>query len=83
MRGDDYVTKKHSVVLMKFEKIVTKNVFKFNAILKIYRTVLKPIIERTTCTINMIASAFDRHDVTLSNDNKIKIEKHLEGSKIQ
>ena len=78
MRGDDYVTKKHSVVLMKFEKIVTKNVFKFNAILKIYRTAFNPIIERSKCTIEMIPSAFDKYDVTLLNDNKTKMHIHLE-----
>ena len=47
------------------------------------QSTLNPNIERTTGVIDMIVSAFERYDVTLSNDNKIKIEKHLEGSKIQ
>ena len=46
-------------------------------------TTLSPNIERTTCVIDMIVSAFDRYDVTLSNDNRIKMEKSLEGSKFQ
>ena len=30
-----------------------------------------------TCAIDMIASAFGRYDVTLSNDNKINMATHL------
>ena len=60
-----------------------ENLCDFDGIFVGLQSTLNPNIERTTCAIDMIVSAFDRYDVTLSNDNKIKIEKHLEGSKIQ
>ena len=60
-----------------------ENLCNFNGIFVGLQSTLNPNIERTTRAIDMIASAFDRYDVTLSNDNKIKMEKHLEGSKIQ
>ena len=60
-----------------------ENLCNFNGIFVGLQSTLNPNIERSTRAIDMIVSAFERYDVTLSNDNKIKIEKHLEGSKIQ
>ena len=60
-----------------------ENLCDFDGIFVGLQTTLNPNIERTTCAIDMIVSAFDRYDVTLLNDNKIKMQKHPEGSKIQ
>ena len=60
-----------------------ENLCDFDGIFVGLQTTLNPNIERTTCAIDMIVIAFDRYDVTLSNDNKIKIEKHMERSKFQ
>ena len=59
-----------------------ENLCDFDGIFVGLQSTLNTNIERTTCAIDMIVSAFDRCDVTLSNGNKIKLEKHLEGSKI-
>ena len=60
-----------------------ENLCNFNGIFVGLQSTLNPNIERSTRAIDMIVSAFERYDVTLSNDKKIKIQKHLEGSKIQ
>ena len=60
-----------------------ENLCDFDGIFVGLQTTLNPNIERTTCAIDMIVSAFDRYDVTLSNDHKIKMQKLLEGSKFQ
>ena len=60
-----------------------ENLCNFNWIFVDLYSTLNPNIERTTRAIDMIPSAFDRYDVTLSNDNKIKMKKHLERSKFQ
>ena len=60
-----------------------ENLCDINGIFVGLQSTLNTNIERTTCEIDMIASAFDRYDVPLSNDNKIKMEKHMEGSKFQ
>ena len=64
--------------LLKMESLCN-----FNGIYVGLQSTLNPNIERTTRANYMIVSACDRYDVTLSNDNKIKMEKHLEGSKFQ
>ena len=60
-----------------------ENLCDFDGIFVGLQSTLNPNIERTTRAIKMIVSAFDRYDVTLSNDNKLKMEKHLERSKFQ
>ena len=60
-----------------------ENLCDFDGIFVGLQSTLNPNIERTTHLIDMIVSVFDRYDVTLSNDNKIKMEKHREGSKFQ
>ena len=57
------------------------NLCRFNEILGGLQSTLNPNIERTTHAIEMIVSAFNRYDLTLSNANKIKMQKHLEVSK--
>ena len=44
-----------------------ENLCIFNGIFVGLQSTLNPNIERTTRAIDMIASAFDRYDVTLSN----------------
>ena len=58
-----------------------ENLYNFHGIFVGLQSTLNPNIERTTRAIDVIVSAFDRCDVTLSNDNKRKIEKYLKGSK--
>ena len=58
-----------------------ENLCDFDGIFVGLQSTLSTSIERTTCAIDIIVSAFDRCDVTLSNDNKIKMEKHMEGGK--
>ena len=51
-----------------------QNLCDFDGIFVGLQSTLNPNIERTTRLIDMIVNAFDRYDVTLSNDNKIKME---------
>ena len=50
----------------------TENLCDFDGIFVGLQSTLNPNIERSTRAIDMIVSAFERYDVTLSNDNKIK-----------
>ena len=69
MRCYDYGGQKHFIVSISFGQFSWKigNLCKFNGIFVGLQSTLNPNIERTTRAIDMIASAFDRYDVTLSN----------------
>ena len=59
-----------------------KNLYNFNGIFVGLQNTLNPNIERSTRAIDMILSAFERYDVTLSDEHKLIFFTWQELSKI-